>query len=141
MSSRPIHETELHELDVIDAIVRGGGEARPEDAALTDFALLVRNARPVPNHGEVAALDTRAQNAIAESRPRERMIFKPAFASFCALILVVGVAGIFYLGSPGQPSLVSRPTRPSRSSKRLSARRSQMPTDAPCTCSPATSRT
>jgi hypothetical protein len=130
MSSRPIHETELHELDVIDAIVRGGGEARPEDAALTDFALLVRNARPVPNHGEVAALDTRAQNAIAESRPRERMIFKPAFASFCALILVVGVAGIIYLGSPGQPSLVSRAPQANDSPAAGSAADLQAPSES-----------
>ena len=91
MFSDRIDEASAHELDVIDAIVRGGGEARPEDAALTDFALLVRNARPVPDHGEIAALDSRAQAALAAKKPRERMIFKPVFAGVCGLILLAGV--------------------------------------------------
>lgn len=99
MSAKRINEAEQHELDVIDAIVRGGGEARPEDAALTDFALLVRNARTVPNHGEAAALDARALEASSGRKPRERFIFQPAIAGFCALILVVGVVGAAYMNS------------------------------------------
>jgi hypothetical protein len=99
MSSERINETEQHELDVIDAIVRGGGEARPEDAALTDFALLVRNARPVPNHGEAAALDARVQAPASARERKQRLIFKPAFAGFCALVLLVGAFGAAYIGS------------------------------------------
>lgn len=99
MFSDRIDEASAHELDVIDAIVRGGGEARPEDAALTDFALLVRNARQVPDHGEIAALDARVQEALASTKPRERMIFKPAVAGFCALILVVGLVGAAYMNT------------------------------------------
>lgn len=102
MSSKRLNDTELHELNVIDAIVRGGGEARPEDAALTDFALLVRNARPVPNHGEAAALDARAEAARKGPKKRERLVFKPAFAGFCALILVVGVVGTAYMKSDSE---------------------------------------
>lgn len=102
MFSDRIDEASAHELEVIDAIVRGGGEARPEDAALTDFALLVRNARPLPNHGEVAALDSRAQEALSARKPRERMIFKPVFAGVCALILVVGISGVAFLSSTNQ---------------------------------------
>lgn len=91
MSSRRITETEQHELDVIDAIVRGGGEARPEDAALTDFALLVRNARPVPNHGEAAALDARAETVHSKLKPRKWSTFKPAIAAVCSFVLILGV--------------------------------------------------
>ncbi|MGH2958309.1 MAG: DUF4349 domain-containing protein [Solirubrobacterales bacterium] len=99
MSSNRINETAQHELDVIDAIVRGGGEARPEDAALTDFALLVRNARPVPNHGEVAALDSRAQEALSARKSQESMIFKPVFAGICVLVLVGVITSAAYLSS------------------------------------------
>ncbi|MBI2692019.1 MAG: DUF4349 domain-containing protein [Solirubrobacterales bacterium] len=99
MSSRRINETEQHELDVIDAIVRGGGEARPEDAALTDFALLVRNARPVPNHGEVAALDARAQEAAAKRRPRERSILKPMLVGASLLFLMGGATSVAILSA------------------------------------------
>lgn len=99
MSSRRLNETELHELAVIDAIVRGGGGARPEDAALTDFTLLVRNARPIPNHGEAAALDARVEQSSSSRKRSDRLIFKPAFAGFCALLLVVGVVGTGYMRS------------------------------------------
>lgn len=99
MSSKRINETEQHDLDVIDAIVRGGGEARPEDAALTDFALLVRNARPVPNHGEAAALDGRAENVTRGSR--QSVIFKPVFAGALSLILLCGVVAAVGLGGGG----------------------------------------
>ncbi|MBJ7354536.1 MAG: DUF4349 domain-containing protein [Thermoleophilaceae bacterium] len=102
MSFERLNESELHEFGVIDAIVRGGGDARPEDAALTDFALLVRNARPVPNHGEAAALDARAEAALSGPKKRERLIFKPAFAGVCALVLMAGVTGVAYLSSSSQ---------------------------------------
>jgi hypothetical protein len=102
MSSDRITEAAQHELDVIDAIVRGGGEARPEDAALTDFALLLRNARPVPNHGEAAALDARAAQALPPRKPKQRLVFKPVFAGVCALILVVGVTGVAYISSSSE---------------------------------------
>jgi hypothetical protein len=101
MSSKQMTETERHELDVIDAIVRGGGEARPEDAALTDFALLVRNARPALNHGEAAALDSAIKTAVAPKSSRESFIFKPVFAGVCALVLLVGVSGAAIIGPSG----------------------------------------
>jgi hypothetical protein len=101
MSSKQINETERHELDVINAIVRGGGEARPEDAVLTDFALLVRNARPTLSHGEAAALDARIADAARPEKPRERLIFKPAFAGLCAIVLLLGVTGAAIINSSG----------------------------------------
>jgi hypothetical protein len=97
MSSERISESQAHELAIIDAIVRGGGEARPEDAALTDFVLLVRNARPLPDHGEVAALDARVTKALPIRRRRERVIFRPVFAGLCALLLLIGVVGAAYV--------------------------------------------
>ncbi|MBJ7459076.1 MAG: DUF4349 domain-containing protein [Thermoleophilaceae bacterium] len=99
MFSEKIDEASAHELEVIDAIVRGGGEVRPEDAALTDFALLVRNARPLPDHAEAAALDARVKEALGAKRPRERMIFKPAFAGVCGLIVLCGAVVAVGLGT------------------------------------------
>lgn len=99
MSSERINEAEQHELDVIDAIVRGGGEARPEDAALTDFALLVRNVRPIPNHGEAAALDARIGGASSAPKTRQSLIFKPMLAGVCLIVLVGAVTGVAFLST------------------------------------------
>lgn len=80
-----------HELDVVDAVVRGGGEARPEDAALTDFALLVRDARPLPDHAAVAAIDARVQSARGGRGGRRSGRLLAAAAAACSLLLVVAV--------------------------------------------------
>lgn len=78
-----------HELDVIDAVVRGGGHARPEDAALTDFALLVRNARPVPDHGAAMRLDERVKSAQTVQKSNRRPL-AAALATFALALLVGG---------------------------------------------------
>lgn len=81
-----------HELEVIDAVVRGGGHARPEDAALTDFALLVRNARPLPDHGAAIRLDERLTSEQPERRQVRRPLLLAALASFVVIAVVGGVA-------------------------------------------------
>lgn len=92
MFSEKTTEDQRHELEIIDAVVRGGGEARPEDAALVDFALLVRNARPVPDHGEAMRLD----DAVAAPRQgaSRKSGFSPLLAIAASCLLLVGVAGV-----------------------------------------------
>lgn len=83
-----------HELDVIDAAVRGGGEARPQDASLTDLALLVRAARPLPDHGATMRLDERLASR-KSVRPPKRSLLGPAAAGLASLIVLVG-AGVIW---------------------------------------------
>lgn len=77
------------DLAVVDAVVRGGGESRPEDAALVDFALLVRSARPLPGHGAQLRLDARFASAAAVAPRRRSSRIQPAIA-FACLVLIVG---------------------------------------------------
>lgn len=105
MPAEKITQHELHELEVIDAVVKGGGELRPEDAALTDFALLVRNARPVPNHGEAAVLDERIEVARAPKSARKRPRWEPVLAG--GLVVLVFGAVVAVAVKPGQPTSVS----------------------------------
>lgn len=79
-----------HELEVIDAVVRGGGEARPDDAELVDFALMVRSARPLPDHGTVARLDERFEE-VAQPRRGKKYPARQLAAVFVCLLLVGGV--------------------------------------------------
>lgn len=94
------------ELAVVDAVVRGGGHMKPEDAALVDFALLVRSARPLPDHGVQARLDERVAAAQAPPRrprrPRESR--RALIAGFASILLVAGAvfAGGNVLISPGR---------------------------------------
>jgi type IV secretory pathway VirB2 component (pilin) len=100
MSAEKLNTNAEHELEVIDSVVRGGGEWRPEDAALTDFAFLVRNARPVPNHGEVAALDARVEAARMPRKSRQPWVMRPATAGGLSLaILVIAVGAVALSGS------------------------------------------
>jgi type IV secretory pathway VirB2 component (pilin) len=74
--------------------VKGGGELRPEDAALTDFALLVRNARPVPNHGEAAALDARVEAAREPQQSRRSRRWEPVLAGVFTVLLFGAVVAV-----------------------------------------------
>lgn len=89
MRSEKLSQDAVHELEVVDAVVRGGGHARPEDAALTDFALLVRNARPVPDHGAAVRLDER----LTMEPPVRSGARRPLFAALAATVLVLAVGG------------------------------------------------
>jgi hypothetical protein len=94
MSFERMTTAERHELDVVDAAVRGGGQARPEDAALTDFALLVRSARPLPDHGTALRLDERLVAPAAPGRRRLGLL-SPLAGGLAALVLLVGVGGLW----------------------------------------------
>jgi hypothetical protein len=76
-----------HELAVIDSVVCGGGEARPEDAELVDFALIVRSARPVPDHGAVLRMDEQFETSRA-ARPRKADSALRPLAAVCAVLLL-----------------------------------------------------
>lgn len=91
MRSEKLNDDALHELEVIDAVVRGGGHARPEDAALTDFALLLRAARPLPDHGAALRLDERLAGASSRPPARRR---RQLLAAVASLVLVLGVGGV-----------------------------------------------
>jgi hypothetical protein len=102
-----------HELAVVDAVV-SGGEARPEDAELTDFALLVRSARQLPDHAAAAAIDSRIQAAVAERRPRQRRRPLLALAAGVATLIVVATVTAQFGGSettpPPGPGVAGSPT-------------------------------
>ncbi|MFT4048479.1 MAG: DUF4349 domain-containing protein [Solirubrobacterales bacterium] len=86
-----------HELAVIDAVVRGGGQARPEDAELVDFALLLRGVRPLPDRGAAVRIDERVESAAAARRERRYPVAQFG-AAFACLILVLGVVAATQLG-------------------------------------------
>lgn len=85
---------EQHELDVIDAAVRGGAEARPEDAALTEFALLVRSVRPLPDHETSLRMDQRLAPAAARPQ-RSSRLYGSLAAGLTVVVLLVGVGVIW----------------------------------------------
>lgn len=88
-------EQERHELAVIDAAVRGAEISRPEDAELTSFSLLMREARELPSDGFGRGLDERykgtsaSTNAPAPPRSRARILAGcGAFVTILALLVV-----------------------------------------------------
>jgi hypothetical protein len=76
------------DFEVIDAAVRGGGSARPEDAELVDFALLVRGARQVPDHGTAQRLDARLSGD-ATKAPHRRSGFRAVLAITAGVAVMV----------------------------------------------------
>ena len=107
-------EQERHELAVIDAAVRGAGTDRPEDAALTDFALRLSAARHLPNDGFYRELDERfgVSDAADGAPPKPRRRRAPllaggagALASVVAAIVIV--AGLQSNGGPASDTVES----------------------------------
>lgn len=94
MSSRSSDSTRIareHELEVVDQVVRGGGHARPEDATLIDFVMLVRATRPLPDHGAAMRLD---QRLLGSNEPDPRRNRRRALLVTTAFVMLLGVVGI-----------------------------------------------
>lgn len=82
-----------HELEVIDAVVRGSADARPEDAELVGFALSMRAARPLPDHGVAMRIDERVAKARSGRRQRRYPVWQLVAACAC-LLLVAGIVAV-----------------------------------------------
>lgn len=80
-------EEARRELEIVDAVVKGGGHARPEDAELVEFALSIRELRPVLDHGAAKRLDERLANSPAK---RKSWALRPAIVGLAVCILLVG---------------------------------------------------
>lgn len=92
-------ELQQHELDVIDAVVKGGGESRPDDAALVDFALLVRSVRPVPSFSEGEAIDVRVRGLKKPRRSGGSL--RGQLIAACASLFIVMAAVTIGLSETG----------------------------------------
>lgn len=122
-----LSETQKHELDVIDAVVKGGGESRPDDAALVDFGLLVRSARPLPTAVESDAIDERVRKLGAPKQRRSvSSIGNQAMATGAAFLLVgicvvAGLGGVLDSGSDDKATPDSAPAAAVESTENQSA--------------------
>lgn len=98
--SRRLDPEAERELEVIDLAVSQGETGRPEDAELTDFALKFRSARPVPDAGEIARLDSRVahfSDGAGVSAPRRNAHRPRNFAlAGLAAICVFGVSAVTF---------------------------------------------
>lgn len=92
-------ELQQHELDVIDAVVKGGGESRPDDAVLVDFALLLRSARPVPTFAEAEALDAKIRSVKTPRRSGGSL--RGQLIAACASLFIVMAAVTIGLSETG----------------------------------------
>lgn len=120
-----VETRQKHELEVIDSVVRGGSDARPEDAELVDFALSMRAARPLPDHGAAMRIDDRVAKAGAERRDRKFPAWQLAAACAC-LILVAGVVAASRWGGADFEAVmntneVAKPMKGSASNSRAKA--------------------
>jgi hypothetical protein len=95
-SSSTLTPEELRAQAVIDAAINGG-DVQPEDAALTDFALLIRSARPVPSHSEALAIEERVQRS--KVKGRKSRFSSPQIAFAAAAVLLVATVGPFVLST------------------------------------------
>ncbi len=102
MSKNSQSEQARRELAIVDAVVKGGGHARPEDAELVELALSIRAVRPVLDHGAVTRLDER----LAGTTPsRKRSTLKPALAGLAVCVLLATVVTT-QLGNENAPSVI-----------------------------------
>ncbi|MGH2906284.1 MAG: DUF4349 domain-containing protein [Solirubrobacterales bacterium] len=93
-------EQQRHDLAVIDAAVRGAADSRPEDAALTDFALRISAARAIPNDGFRRELDERfgaapdAKPAPALKKRKSRLpLFTAGVGAAASLVIAIAIVG------------------------------------------------
>ncbi len=76
------------ELEIVGAVVKGGGHARPEDAELVELALSIRELRPVLDHGAATRLDERLTSAPPK---RRSSALKPALAGLAVCLMLAAV--------------------------------------------------